>query len=193
MSIPPLYTARLVIRQYRPADLAARHALMAEAFGSDDTLEDTRRWLDWTIASYRELARLYQPPYGDYAVALRGDDVAIGSVGLVPAGVPWGALRGEAGPHLITPEFGLFWAIRTAHQRQGYATEAARALVEFTFAELNVRRLVATTEYDNSASQAVMRRLGMTLYHNPGPELPWFQVVGVLEHPAVAGARESLA
>jgi len=28
---------------------------------------------------------------------------------------------------------------------------------------------------------AVMRRIGMTIQHNPGPAPPWFQVVGILE------------
>ncbi len=189
MSIPTLSAARLTVREYRPDDLEARHALMAEAFGSNDTLEDTRRWLSWTITSYRELARLYQPPYGDYAVVL-GDGTVIGSVGLVPAGVPWAALHGLPRPHLVTPEFGLFWAIRPAYQGQGYATEAARALVEYVFAGLNVRRLVATTEHANAASQGVMRRLGMTLFRNPGPEPPWCQVVGVLDHPAARGQED---
>lgn len=185
MSIPPLTTPRLLIREYAPADLDARHALMAEAFDSDDTLEDTRRWLDWTVASYRELARLYQPPYGDYAVTRREDGAVIGAVGLAPARVPWDVLNGGPQPDLVTPEFGLFWAVRTAWQGQGYATEAARALVEHLFDGLLIRRLVATTEHDNLASQAVMRKLGMTLRRNPGPEPEWCQVVGVLDHPRV--------
>lgn len=191
MSLPPLTTPRLLIREYTPADLDARHALMAEAFDSDDTLEDTRRWLEWTVASYRELARLYQPPYGDYAVTLRAGGAVIGAVGLAPARIPWDVLVPqdvfESGPQpaLVTPEFGLFWAIRTAWQGHGYATEAACALVEHLFGALLVRRLVATTEHDNAASQAVMRRLGMTLRRNPGSEPEWCQVVGVLDHPCL--------
>ncbi len=189
MSIPPLATPRLLIREYAPADLDARHALMAEAFDSTDTPEDTRRWLDWTVASYRELARLYQPPYGDYAVTRREDGAVIGAVGLAPARIPWDVLvpqdmrGGGPQPALVTPEFGLFWAIRAEHQGQGYATEAARALVAHLFDGLLIRRLVATTEHDNLASQAVMRKLGMTLHRNPGPEPAWCQVVGVLDHP----------
>jgi hypothetical protein len=44
-----------------------------------------------------------------------------------------------------------------------------------------LRRVVATTWYDNAASTAVMRRIGMTVQHNPWPTPPWFQVVGALE------------
>jgi RimJ/RimL family protein N-acetyltransferase len=68
-----------------------------------------------------------------------------------------------------------------AHRRRGYAREAARALIDHAFDQLRLRRVVATTSHDNTASQAVMRSLGMRIEHNPLPEPAWFQVVGVLE------------
>ena len=80
-------------------------------------------------------------------------------------------------------EVGLFWAIDPDYQRQGYATEAAQALIDFAFQTLRVKRLIATTEYDNAASIGVMRKLGMHLEKNPFPEPPWLQVVGILNHP----------
>ena len=180
-------TERLLIRPYTPADLDARHRLMCEAFDSDDSRDDTRAWLDWAVRSYRELARLYQPPYGDYAVALKATDAVIGSVGLVPCVVPWGALNSRPDTadkqYLNTPEMGLFWAVLPDHQRRGYALEAARAIVEFAFHKLGLRRLVAMTEYENLPSQGVMQRLGMTIHSNPERDLFWFQVIGILDHP----------
>jgi RimJ/RimL family protein N-acetyltransferase len=80
-------------------------------------------------------------------------------------------------------EMGLFWAIDPDHQRQGYATEAAQALIDFAFQQLRVKRLIATTEYDNAASIGVMRKLGITIAQNPFPEPSWLQVVGILQHP----------
>ncbi len=76
----------------------------------------------------------------------------------------------------------MFWATRTAYLRQGYATEAARALVDFAFGTMHLARLIATTDHDNLASQAVMRHLGMSIERNPRPDPPWFQVVGVLRN-----------
>jgi RimJ/RimL family protein N-acetyltransferase len=109
----------------------------------------------------------------------------IGSVGLVPLLDTYGQLPGlgdrQAGG-FATPEVGLFWAIDPAYQRQGYALEAARALVEFAFRQLNLGRLLATTEYENAASQAVMRKLGMRLLRNPYPQPEHLQVVGLLEN-----------
>ena len=80
------------------------------------------------------------------------------------------------------PEVGLFWVIGTKHQRQGYAVEAAQGLIDFAFNTLNLARIVATTEYDNIASQSVMQKLGMIIEKNPYPDPPWLQVVGILEN-----------
>jgi len=76
----------------------------------------------------------------------------------------------------------LFWVIGTTQQRNGFATEAAQALIDFAFTTLNLSRIIATTEYDNIASQSVMQKCGMTLEKNPYPDPPWLQVVGILEN-----------
>jgi len=78
----------------------------------------------------------------------------------------------------------LFYAIFPSHQRQGYASEAAQALVDYAFQSLGLRRAVATTAYDNLTSQGVMRKLGMCIEKSPLPEPPWLQVVGVIENPS---------
>jgi RimJ/RimL family protein N-acetyltransferase len=67
-------------------------------------------------------------------------------------------------------------------RRRGYATEAARALVEFAFGPMRLARIVATTERDNVASLAVMRHLGMRIHENARAEPDWFQVVGIAEN-----------
>lgn len=41
----------------------------------------------------------------------------------------------------------------------------------------------AEPDYDNTASTAVMRKLGMRIDDNPLREPPWLQVVGILERP----------
>jgi RimJ/RimL family protein N-acetyltransferase len=89
---------------------------------------------------------------------------------------------GEPRAHNI-PEVGLFWATATAHQRRGYASEAAAALIAFGFATLQLRRIVATTEHGNAASIAVMRRLAMRIEHNPLPAPFYLQVVGIIDNP----------
>jgi ribosomal-protein-alanine N-acetyltransferase len=53
------------------------------------------------------------------------------------------------------------WAISSARQNRGYATEAARALMAFAFGTLCCHRVVATCQPENVASWRVMEKLGM--------------------------------
>jgi RimJ/RimL family protein N-acetyltransferase len=62
-------------------------------------------------------------------------------------------------PWLGAREIG--WAIGRPHQRQGYATEAARALLAHAFGTLRAHRVVATCQPENVASWRVMEKLGM--------------------------------
>ena len=188
-ALPVIETERLIVRPFVLDDLAECHLVLSNAWGvpladQPSQLPERERWLQWTIASEAALADLMQPPFGDRAISRKRDGRLIGSVGLVPALGPFNLLPGfpahQVSPHWFA-EFGLFWAVDPAHQRQGYATEAARALIRQAFAQFHLGRIVATTEFTNVRSLAVMRKLGMRILRNPGPEPPWFQAVGVLE------------
>ena len=175
-AVPVLITDRLEIRRLVADDLADCRALFA-AIGWDD---DRAAWLAWTIASYDAHENLFQPPLGERAVVARDDGRFLGLVGYVPSFEPfarlpsWGGLA-DAGR---TMELGLFWALHPSAQGQGFATEAAGALIDHAFRAMAVGRVVATTTHDNAASVAVMRRLGMAVdfYDQPHPGL---QVVGL--------------
>jgi RimJ/RimL family protein N-acetyltransferase len=186
--MPVLETERLVVRPFAMADLQACHQLLdVEAWQTGRTLAQRETWLQWTVLNYEMLADLREPPYGDRAVVLKSTGELVGSVGLVPGLMPFArlpSLGGHEGNDQTTTEFGMFWATRAAHQNHGYATEAARSLVGYAFDALNLTRVLAWTDYDNSASQAVMRKLGMLLERNPRPDPAWFQVVGVLHNTA---------
>ncbi len=188
LSLNILETERLIIRPFAPDDLDNIHRILNEAFGETDYTE-RREWLAWSVMNYTALERLYQPPYGDRAVVLKASETLIGAAGLVPSCGPFDKLpyfrarSSEPPSGLIRPEMGLFWALGAAYRGQGYATEAARALVDFVFVEMGWKRLVATTDYTNTASIAVMKRLGMTIERNPDPTPEWFQIVGILENP----------
>jgi RimJ/RimL family protein N-acetyltransferase len=194
LPMPTLETERLLIRPFAVDDLEAIHQLLdidlREAdFGSEkpQTRDARRQWLHWTVLSYAELAKLYQPPYGDRAVVLKQDNRLIGACGFVPCLAPFGQLSvfpstsDSAARRSYSTEFGLFYAIAPAYQRQGYATEASKALIAYAFDELKLQRIVATTTHTNTASIGVMQKVGMQIVKNPYPDPPWLQVVGVLE------------
>jgi RimJ/RimL family protein N-acetyltransferase len=197
--IPILNTQRLTIRPFTEDDIAPMHRISDLCFGdgtqADDAaaIEAGRRMHTWRVLNEEMLAQLYQPPYGDRAIALKQTGELIGAVGLVPYidafnVVPAlrhfaGATNDDGSRPRATAEVGLFWCIDPAHQRKGYAAEAAQAMIDYAFNELHLVRIIATTDFDNLASQAVMRKVGMTLHHNESGNSPWMEVVGVLERP----------
>ena len=195
MRLPVLETDRLVVRPFTMDDLAAIHHILdvelAAAGGAPanpDAFDERQRWLAWTVMSYEELAKLHQPPYGDRAIVLKDAGRLIGACGLAPSLDAFGQLPAfqaadaDLWRGYTSPEVGLYYAVSPTYQRQGYATEAARALIDYAFTQLRLRRIVATTTYDNAASMAVMRRLSMRIERNPYPDPPWLQVVGVLDN-----------
>jgi [ribosomal protein S5]-alanine N-acetyltransferase len=193
-AIPELTTERLLIRPFVLDDLAAAWSIGDRCFGDGSkatdpvAIEGYRSMLTWQALTPQMYARLYQPPYGDRAVVLRETGALIGQVGFVPCVDCYDVIpslaHGVVDSGRSQVEVGLFWSIDPAHQGHGYATEAARALIDHAFdtksAWLGLTRLIATTEFDNVASQAVMRKLGMRLERNTSGKWPWMQVVGVL-------------
>jgi RimJ/RimL family protein N-acetyltransferase len=189
----PLQTARLLIRAFVPEDLPVVHRILDQTFGDGtkvddpDALRERQAWVGWSILNDEWMGRIYQMPYGDRAIVLRATGVPIGMIGYVPLFEPFEQIpelaASAGGSHYSVPEVGLFWAVDPLHQRHGYATEAAQRMIEHAFDTLHLKRILATTDFSNIASQGVMQRLGMNLVRNPLPEPAWMQVVGVLTNP----------
>ncbi len=183
--IPPLETPRLLIRELTIDDLENINRILNAAFDSDEPLEGRGRWLQWTVLGYRMFEALEQPHYGERGIVLKETGELIGAVGIVPYLGNFNRVATFNRPPnaLASAEVGLFWAIDPAHQRKGYAPEAARAVIDHLFTHEKLGRLIATTDYDNLASQAVMRKLGMTVERIEPPQIPDLFVIGVLENP----------
>lgn len=84
-----------------------------------------------------------------------------------PAFVGWWVLGPPHGPDQpdwrTSPGVAeLGYRLRSAHWRQGLATEGARELLRHGFEELGLRRVIAQTLADNAGSRGVMRTLEMT-------------------------------
>jgi ribosomal-protein-alanine N-acetyltransferase len=193
--MPNLETACLLIRPFVMEDLPEAHRLLDVELDADDlrtdkmeSIQERAEWLQWSVLNTRQLAKLNQPPYGDRAIVLKSTGQLIGSCGFVPSFNAFEQMPnfddyiGPGIPGRYSPEFGLFYAISPSHQRRGYALEAAQALVDYAFQELHLKRIIATTDYDNIGSIGVMRKLGMNIENNPLAEPAWLQVVGVLEN-----------
>ena len=191
MWMPVLETTRLIIRPFLLQDLADAYRILdVETAQEARTLAERETWLRWTIAGYTEFARLMQFPYGDRAVILRETGDLVGVTGFVPyldsfdqiPAMGFASASPMQVPAKTFAEVGLFWAVTPLHQRKGIAAEASSALIEFAFSHFHLRRIIAATSFDNSASIGVMRKLGMRIERNPFEEPPWLQVVGILEY-----------
>ena len=158
-----LETDRLVLRDWRDSDLAPWAALNAdpavrEHLGPPITTEQAAA----SIRSFQEV--LDRLGYGFWAVEVRASGEFIGFTGLddVDDVMPFTGV--EAG-----------WRLARSAWGHGYATEAARAVLDHGFTTVGLDEILAITATTNARSQAVMRRLGMT--HDPAedfdhPEVP---------------------
>ena len=192
MSQKIMETERLIIRPFILDDLLVIHRILDQTLGNGSKVDDEaalverRSWLEWSILSQEWLTKMGQFPYGDRAVTLKSTQAVIGAAGYVPLvdvydQIP--ELRSSVVPSKYRiPEVGLFWAVDPTYQRQGYASEAAQGLIDYAFKHLRLKRILATTEYENIASQGVMQKVGMKMTRNPWPTPQWLQVVGVMEN-----------
>lgn len=175
-TLPRLDGTDIHIRAFDSNDVSA----VMHMFTSDVTTAHS--WLAWNIANERQLAQLNQPPYGERAIVHNHTDTVIGAIGLVPCIDQFGKVGiGSNDDGATQAEVGMFWHVLPAWRNQGIATEAATLLRDYACTQLGLRRIIATTEYDNMASQTVMRRIGMELRRNPSDTPAWLQIVGIYE------------
>ncbi|MFJ5215422.1 GNAT family N-acetyltransferase [Streptomyces sp. NPDC088354] len=150
-------TARLRLRAWQDADLDPLAAVNADpevmrfiADGSTRTREETAAQLERFRGEWRDH---HGHGHGAFAVEVRSTGELAGWVALtVPAFLPE-----------ILPAVEIGRRLGRAHWGRGYATEAARAAMEFAFAEAGLDRLVSICHVDHHASARVMAKLGMAL------------------------------
>jgi RimJ/RimL family protein N-acetyltransferase len=154
-------TERLLMRRWRDADRAP--------FAAMGTDPEVMRYFPETLDraasdAFMDLieALFQRQGFGLWALEQAATGRFLGFTGLnpMPAGVP-GAGGMEVG-----------WRLAGHAWHQGFATEAATATLDVAFCGLGLAEIWSMTAVLNEPSQAVMRRLGMTLH-------------GHFEHPRV--------
>lgn len=155
MSAPPtLTTPRLLLRPWRDTDLVPFAALNADPEVMAHFPKPLDRDESNEVAA-RIRAGFAQRGYGWWAVEVPGEVAFAGFIGL--------SIPGFDAHFMPCVEIG--WRLARAQWGKGYATEGARAALDFAFGTLGLREVVAFTTTTNRPSQAVMRRLGMR--HSP--------------------------
>lgn len=97
-----------------------------------------------------------------------------------------GGLISCCGLHPHGEEYELGFHLRPEYWHQGYATEAANAVIEYAFREKNVQSLFAGHNPKNAASKRVLEKLG---FRYTGDE--FYEPVGRY-HPSYQLKRSSL-
>lgn len=64
-------------------------------------------------------------------------------------------------PWFMERTYVIGWIINPLYQNQGYATEAAKALLKYGFYELKLHRITATCQPENPSSWKVAEKIGM--------------------------------
>lgn len=163
MKRPMLRTTRLLLRRWAPDDrepfarINADPIVMRYRFKTL-TPEESAALLDEIEAGFD------RDGFGQWAVERTADKRVIGFAGLeiADAGAPF------------DPPVHIGWHLAHDAWGYGYATEAAEAVLDFSFGEVGLAQVVAHTTSRNERSRAVMRRLGMT--HDPEDDFdgPWY-------------------
>jgi RimJ/RimL family protein N-acetyltransferase len=152
--VTELHTDRLLIRRWRFADRAPFARLNADP--------EVMRWFPAVLSTEESDAlvdrisrSLERDGFGLWAVEERSSREFLGFTGL--------ARPAFEAP--FTPAIEIGWRFARDAWGKGFATEAARAVAEFSFDELGLAEIVSFTTVGNERSRAVMRRLLMT--HDP--------------------------
>jgi RimJ/RimL family protein N-acetyltransferase len=109
------------------------------------------------VARWR--ARWEHNGMGTFVATRRDDECFVGRAGILVWDTrTWAqSTLADAGEHAQAE---LGWALVRAHWDKGYATEAARAVRDWAYADRGVRDLVSVIAPDNLRSQRVADRLG---------------------------------
>ena len=158
--------------------------------GSGNSLEQSREKLKEyiTLSNWEEGYRLF----GNRAILAEDGGTLVGMCGF-RLGLWTPAAKALFWPQLFDPqiasedqsyttlELEIGYALSTSQRGKGYALEAAQALIDHAFSELQVGRVFAATNRSNSASIRLMRRLGMRLASNPEqPDAEWPGAPGIV-------------
>jgi len=144
-------TERLGLRKWKEPDIIP--------FASLNVDEEVMRYFPKTLnydQTYEMVERIRlhfeNHGFGLYAVEKKDTNEFIGFTGF---SIP-------AFDSFFTPCIEIGWRFKKEEWNKGFATEAAKACLDFGFKKLNFDKVVSFTAIVNTRSENVMKRIGMT-------------------------------
>ena len=146
-----LETPRLILRTFEDSDLEAMLEIdqdpkVCEFLPGLGNLSSTKARIERAQKHYQEHG------FSLYAVELKPNHEFIGFVGLM--------IPSFEAPFMPAVEIG--WRLASKHWNQGYATEAAKYVLNHAFHHLDLKEVVSFTAINNLASRRVMEKIGLT-------------------------------
>ena len=155
-----LQTERLILRPFTEADAESLYE-----YAKDDRVGPVAGWPPHTsVENTREVIKYILSAEETYAVCLREDNRAVGSIGLMIGersniGLP--ETEGEIGYWIGVP----FWG-------RGLIPEAVRELIRHAFDDLGLERLWCGYFDGNEKSKRVQEKCGF-VYHHTNRDVLW--------------------
>ncbi len=146
MSSAAIETDRLRLRRYTAADEEALFDVFSDPVARSfypmmADRANVHAWIDWSLHHYDTYG------FGLWALELRTTGTFIGDCGLTYQNVD-GSPQLEVGYHVTQRE-----------RRKGYATEAARACLDYGFEHTSADQICSIVDHRNEASCAVAGRI----------------------------------
>ncbi|MEP7136338.1 MAG: GNAT family N-acetyltransferase [Chloroflexota bacterium] len=168
-----LETPRLLLRHQVIADLDDLWALYCDPEitkyipDAPRSREEAQEELEWHMHGHPR-----HPELGLWATIHKETGKFIGRCGLLPWEID--------GVH----EVEVAYTIARAYQGQGLGSEAAQAILQYGFEQLNLSRLICLIDAENVASQKVAKKIGMAFEREAQDELGPFQIYSINKQPA---------
>src|SRR5262252_6613211 len=142
-----LQTARLTLRSYSAADIPDLIRLAGAREVAATTLRIPHPYTEQDGRNFIEACAGKSGPETRFAITLTSDGQLYGGIGL---GMDEPHKHAELGYWLGVPYWG-----------QGFATEAARAMIRYGFETLSLHRIYASYIPENVASGRILQKIGM--------------------------------
>ena len=149
--LPKLKTDRLTLRPIRHSDARAMFEYAQDADVSRYVLWEPHHSIIDSHETISDIKRQYRHGYPtSFAIALSATDQLIGTIGYM-----W------LNTSNCSAEIG--YSLSKKYWNQGYATEALKEVIRFSFDTLQLHRIEAQHDIRNPASGRVMEKAGMKL------------------------------
>ena len=147
-AFPVIKTDELIMRKVKPADIVFYNTLSDpetsryEFWPPHRTYEDTLKFLENIFLKYENMY------YYDWTIERRKDKAPVGMISFH-----------DIQPLHARADLG-FWIVKK-YRNMGYATKAAKAMIEYGFSSLGLERIQAMCSVENTASARVLEKAGM--------------------------------